>query len=142
MAQFIETIEQWRRMCDAYSTYDEESYCKGCPIMELEFDEHGCDAIFSDWAKAADWDKVEEVIHVWAERNPEPVYPTWEEWLAANDVLEPDNVRLNGDYRFYYNGEPVYNIPSPKMFEPIPDDIAEKLGLQPKEVNNAEHTTH
>ena len=26
--------------------------------------------------------------------------------------------------------------------DPIPADIAQKLGIEPKEVNNAEHTTH
>ena len=61
------------------------------------------------------------------------VYPTWEEWLVINGVMEPDDVRLNGGYRFYYKGKPVYNIPSPKMFEPIPADIAQKLGIEPKE---------
>ena len=65
----------------------------------------------------------------------EPQYPSWEEWLVANGIMEPDDVRVNGDYRFYYNGKPVYNIPSPKMFDPIPADMAEKLGIEPKEVN-------
>ena len=42
----------------------------------------------------------------WAAEHPEPVYPTWWDWFAAGG-LDPD--------------------------DPIPADIAEKLGLEPKE---------
>lgn len=113
MAGFIETMEQWRRMCEMYSR-DDDDRCVGCPMLELKFDEYGCvdeygcDAIFSDWAKKADWDAVEEAIHVWAERNPEPVYPTWQEWFDTFDeAIDVD--------------------------ESIPADIARKLGIQPEE---------
>jgi hypothetical protein len=116
MADFVQTMKDWQRMCAGIHCADCEifDYCEGLPN--------------------ADADKIQRIVTSWAAENPEPVYPTWEEWLVANGIMEPDNVRLNGNYRFYYNGKPVYNIPSPKMFDPIPADIAQKLGIQPKEV--------
>lgn len=50
---------------------------------------------------------LEEAIMRWAEEHPEPVYPTWYDWFAGLG-FDPD--------------------------DPIPADIAQKLGLEPKEV--------
>jgi hypothetical protein len=55
-------------------------------------------------------------IMAWAAEHPEPVYPTWGEWLNTYGVVS-DN--------FFSNA---------KMLDPIPADIAEKLGVKPKEV--------
>jgi hypothetical protein len=96
-------------------------------------DGKSCMAVYEDEFETVDFAHIEQTVAAWAAEHPEPVYPTWEEWLVANGIMEPDNVRLNGNYRFYYNGKPVYNIPSPKMFDPIPADLAQKLGIEPKE---------
>ena len=106
---FVQTMKDWRRMCKAFTTNNE--CCDGCPIMALEIDEYGCDAIFSEWADKADWDEVEDVIETWAAEHPEPVYPTWENWLTTLGVQS-------------------YN----ELSKPIPADIAEKLGIELKEV--------
>ena len=66
MSDFVQTMKDWRRMCKTFTTDDSESCCDGCPIMALEIDEHGCDAIFSEWADKADWEEVEDVIETWA----------------------------------------------------------------------------
>lgn len=55
--------------------------------------------------------KMEELVMSWAAENPEPVYPSWGTWLAA---------------KFGYD---LCEI----MYEPIPADIAQKLGIEPKE---------
>lgn len=70
-----------------------------------------------------------------AKKVPEDaVYPTWEEWLVDNGVFTPDNVLINGVRRFFFKGKPMLNLPTEKLFTPIPADIAQKLGLEPKEV--------
>lgn len=51
---------------------------------------------------------LEELITNWAEEHPAPVYPTWNEWFETFD----DGIDVD---------------------EPIPADIAQKLGLKPKE---------
>lgn len=50
---------------------------------------------------------LEELIMNWAEEHPEPVYPTWNEWFETFD----EGIDVD---------------------EPIPADIAQKLGLEPK----------
>ena len=123
--EFVEVIKQMKRMCAHFSPT-----CNGCKLCLGKGTDEFCgespNDILSDPAL------VETAVMSWAAEHPEPQYPTWEEWLVANGVMESDIVRLNGDYRFYYNGKPVKNIPSPKMFDPIPADIAEKLGIEPK----------
>ena len=124
MADFQQTMRDWRRMCKTYTTDDDETCCAGCPIMALEYSEHGCDAIFSDWAESADWEEVEDIIKTWAAENPEPQYPTWAEWLESmhvvNPIISPDTSSQYVLKAWYYGS-------------PIPADIAQKLGLEPKE---------
>lgn len=56
------------------------------------------------------------------------VYPTWWEWLAENGVVDVARIP-DGCY-----GAFITKIePSGKMHEHIPADIAEKLGIEPKE---------
>jgi len=64
--------------------------------------------------------KVEEAVMAWAAEHPEPVYPTWGEWLIAIGILYRDDPRH------------AYSI-SIKANTQIPADIAEKLGIEPKE---------
>ena len=116
-SDFIQTMKDWRRMCDVYSTNDDDC-CKGCPMLDLDFDEHGCDAIFSDWAKAADWKKVEDTIDEWAAEHPEPVYETWLQFVKRFETGEPKN-----------NAEFICWMGTTS----IPADMAEKLGIEPKE---------
>lgn len=52
---------------------------------------------------------IEDAVTAWAKEHPAPVYPTWEEWFRSLGV---ENRKVN---------------------EPIPADIAEKIGLKPKE---------
>lgn len=54
----------------------------------------------------------EKVVMSWATEHPEPVYPLWGEWLA-----EVTGQMVDGDL----------------LYSPIPADIAEKLGIEPKE---------
>lgn len=104
MSDFAQIMHDWRRMCKAYTT--EEDACVGCPLEHIA--EHGCGAIFEEeFADVADWDFLDETVSVWAERNPEPVYPTWGEWFNSIGGVDC------GDH--------------------IPADIAEKLGIKPKE---------
>lgn len=117
---FQEVMKQWRRFCKSHSN------CGEC-----EFDGKGIcgEAHLSD----VPYSDMELRIMSWAAEHPEPVYPTWEEWLLDTGVFAPDNVLLNGKRRFYMEGKPVLNIPTKKIYDRIPDDIAERLGLEPKE---------
>ena len=112
MAEFQEVMRQWKRMCDAYTTDDAVSCCKGCPMSG-----RGCGSIYE--SGNADPDVIERETMSWAAEHPEPVYPTWGEWLVKMGVAEI--------------GSGMLGIQPAIAEQPIPDDIAQKLGLEPKE---------
>ena len=118
MAEFLEVWRNHRRMCEAYED------CGKCPLWTI------CIRDIFDYDKLQE---VERIVMSWAEEHPEPVYPTWEEWLLDNGVFAPDNILINGKSRFYMEGKPVFSIPTKKIYDRIPADIAQKLGIQPKE---------
>lgn len=110
MAEFAEVIKQFKRMCWYYSRDKGQKSCPMCtsyPNCNIG----QCRKIAFE--KPAHF--AATVMH-WAAEHPEPVYPTWGEWLNAYGVVS-DN--------FFSNA---------KMLDPIPADIAEKLGVKPKEV--------
>lgn len=111
MAEFQNIMKQWRRMCTAHQ-------CSKCPL-----DNAVC--CISDPCLRTDVEieTLEELITNWAEEHPEPVYPTWEMYLAE---------RMTADMR---DGK-THNPQSVEKYMKqtrIPADIAQKLGLEPKE---------
>jgi hypothetical protein len=113
-------MKDWRRMCKAYST-DDDSCCEGCPVAD--FREHGCGAIF-EMADSIDWQRYADAIMAWAAEHPEPVYPTWGEWLESIEVIKYNDRADSVNYLIR---------PTHKINTRIPADIAQKLGLQTKE---------
>lgn len=115
MAEFVQTMKDWRRMCKAYTT-DDESCCEGCRVVD--FHECGCGAIF-EMNDSTDWQRYADAIAAWAAEHPEPVYPTWEQFIAE---------------MYLRSGRTKYhNITEWEINERISADIAQKLGIEPKE---------
>jgi len=112
MAEFFEVMKQWRRMClkcdctGKYKKYDE------CPLKIMIGSECSMENM-----SVSDLEKVEPVVMQWAAEHPEPVYPTWAEYLTSIGL--------------YPKGWEIYQTP---LKQGIPADIAQKLGLEPKEV--------
>ena len=107
MAEFQEVAKHWKRMCNKYWR---STTCHGCPIAEHEGAYEAC---YNDVAK------MEEVVLEWAAEHPEPVYPTWVDWLVDHGLI------------FVTSNTYAFNFL--KATDPIPADIAEKLGIEPKE---------
>ena len=79
--------------------------CHGCPIAEHEHGYEACSAYEADVVK------MEELVMLWAAEHPAPKYPTWMEYLfTIYDTVWPQIATME-----------------------IPADIAEKLGIEPKE---------
>lgn len=118
MAEFQDVMKQARRMCKDHKE------CETCPASKLmePFDEcplcGGIDAA-----------EVENVVMQWVVENPEPVYPTWSE---CQEATFPDGVRkiclLNVTGREACS---EWSDCAECRAEPIPADIAEKLGIKP-----------
>ena len=106
MADFVQTMKDWRRMCKYYDEKTGDNSCDFCPL-------NGCNAIYEDDGNT-DYSDIEEKVAAWAAEHPEPVYETWGQY-----------------FRQYYGLE--YCTGHEMLLENIPADIAQKLGLQPKE---------
>ena len=112
MAEFQEVMRQLNRMCSHYPNCGDND----CPL----FDKCGNVGSYSSNAKRAMW--IEKIVMSWAAKHPEPVYPTWYAWLANMGVvpaeLPPDQAVMVTDIG---------------LLKKIPADIAQKLGIEPKE---------
>lgn len=124
MAEFQEVMKQAKRMCKTVGA------CGKCPLRTMEHECRFASVINADFgpdgAKA-----IERIVMEWAEKHPEPKYPTWKEWQDTNF---PNNDALMRPCIF--ESEEYFNCKSENgcencMNKPIPPDIAEKLGVKP-----------
>lgn len=113
MTDFVQTMKNWSRMCLSFKS------CNDCPMMDADgwtyilCSEGGISSVRPEVA--------EKVIVKWATEHPAPVYPTWAEWLYEQGLMTDVIDGKGGNF--------LYNLAS----EPIPADIAQKLGIEPKE---------
>ena len=126
MAEYIEVIKQFKRLCKSINP---AKCTRGeCPM--------GCENIGQCRKVAFERpEKFEEQVMAWAAEHPEPVYPTWKEWLVKlgivsfdvdfHSILDTRPTTLTNTVKAYINEEGS---------KPIPADIAQKLGIEPKEV--------
>lgn len=128
MAEFFEVMKQARRMCHSIS-------CDICMLPELY--EWMCvwgskPLEFTDEIIA----KIESKTLQWAAEHPEPKYPTWREWQAkkfpgGNAILTPCHFMMMQEWMGISGCDcRDCDVCSER---PIPDDIARKLGIKPKE---------
>ena len=109
---FQEVMKQWRRFCKSHN------HCGEC-----EFDGKGiCGE--AHLAKVP-MTEIETHIMQWAAEHPEPVYTSWVEWLVEQGVLATAKPVPTLTLVAYFGGK--------NATKPIPADIAQKLGLKPKE---------
>lgn len=108
MAEFQEVMKQWRRRCEA---------CEKNERVKCYINGYVCEA-FCKMQKHIDPEFVEKDVMSWAAEHPEPVYPTWEDFLESVGLGE----FVSGTARLAWLRETH-----------IPADIAEKLGIEPKE---------
>ena len=102
--EICDFLKSWKRMCNSMT---EMNGCEDCPIVR---NTHG--ARCGDMpCEMQDIESIAREVEKWAAEHPGPVYPTWGTWLAE---------------KFGYV---LHEI----MYDPIPADIAQKLGIEPKE---------
>lgn len=119
VSEFVKTMRDWRRMCNAFVKQYDNDCCKYCPLDHYK----SCGAI---WEIEEDThSNIAETVDAWAEENPGPQYPTWAEWLMSIGVI--NGAHPHGAIDALGN-----------LKQPIPADIAEKLGLKPKGGNGDE----
>ena len=112
---FQEVMHQFDRMCKA------NSGCINCPLHQNDYysDDECHIGAFVRYPE-----KIEQTVMSWAAEHPEPVYPTWLEWLHTTSAVD-DTIDIPvGDGTIFRVA--IKNVP-------IPADIAVSLGLKPKE---------
>lgn len=122
MAEFVEVMRQAKRMCAAYG-----GMCKirNCPMVDGESCRFAADQ------DGEDYSDVERIIMAWAAEHPAPRYPTWREWQestfsGATASVLPCSYVSRADLGCCGVCDTCRN-------EPIPADIAAKLGIRPIE---------
>ena len=123
MAEFGAVMHDWSRMCKHFWSGDPTVKCsKDCPLNEI-----WCPCMNEPVMDAGKFDaeKLESVVTEWAAEHPEPVYPTWREWLLQQGVIRAGTETRNGF---------TYQTVADKLFDPIDAKTAEKLGIPPVEV--------
>lgn len=119
MAEFAEVMRQWVRVRKATASSAGENVLSVYPLE-----------VYDDARIAA----IEKNVMQWAAEHPEPVYPTWVEWLIEKGVIPQKGCMLatTHDPDTGEITEARIGI-TPSALQPIPADIAEKLGVKPKE---------
>jgi hypothetical protein len=121
MADFAQTMKDWRRMCSAMKQENEYTACDKCDLQDFD-----CPAIYLKGCDNANWKHVEDVVKAWAAEHPEPIYELWGEWFEKRGDL----------IRGWHNATNIQWIAKTfgrLMCTPIPAEIAQKLGIEPKE---------
>ena len=106
MSDFVQTMKDWARMCA--SMQGGLAKCDNCPLFKVLCQYRPNEKV--------DLVSAEKIIEKWAKENPEPVYPTWYEWLNQIGVL--GTAALGAGY-----------VSDRLCTMHIPADIAQKLGL-------------
>lgn len=121
MAEFVQIMKDWRRMCQHMEKMGGDRSCDICPLGR-------CNAIYEDDGNT-DYAEIGEKVLTWAAEHPEPVYPTWIDWLMSEGVIPTNDIAANSTDSGVRAG--MFYVTS-KAFGPIPADIAQKLGIEPK----------
>ena len=129
MAEFQEVCKQWSRMCANCNCGNKQQDDGGklCPII-YRHNGYPCDDTIVDMTLAG-IAQLEEIVMDWAAEHPVPVYPTWGEWLAEQGELCKNwkDIRVISSAGNSAAGVIGW------FYKNIPADIAEKLGIEPKE---------
>lgn len=121
MSEFTDVMRQARRMCKA------QEDCESCPLWNAA--KFFCRI---DTAYYSDDSAIESIVMQWAAKHPERVYPTWREWQDSTFKDAHISIRpceFGSRNRFDCDKKTCCECKR----EPIPADIAEKLGIKPKE---------
>lgn len=113
MAEFVDVLRQFDRMCKT------NAGCFNCPLHMPDGVSDEC----SIGAFANNPERIERKVMTWAAEHPEPVYPTWFDYLLSIGAI-PKSAPAGGVYQWI-----VESI----KHNQIPEETAQKLGLEPKE---------
>lgn len=107
MAEFKDVMAGYARMCKYMNG---ECYERNCPLAYKPF----CSTFIHSYT-AEDIQELEEIVAKWVAEHPEPEYPTWAQWFRQMEIAPLEQKCFHS-----------------WLLEPIPADIAQELGIEPK----------
>jgi hypothetical protein len=114
MSDFVQTMKDWRRMCQFMDKEYGNSSCDKCPLG-------GCSAVYEMCGKE-NFANMERDISAWAAEHPEPVYPSIAKYLEQFGITIRRDGSLQADFF--------------KANEPMGADMAKLLGISLGEGEN------
>ena len=118
MAEFQEVMRQLNRLCKTVE-------CGlTCPMEAMGC----CGNIGNHCSEPLQAERIERTVMQWAAEHPKPVYPTWIKWLGEQGILNVTMLPTDTG-----GGLEIYGEITGRAYEHIPADIAQKLGIEPKE---------
>lgn len=123
MAEFVEVMKMARRMCKNVDA------CDDCPIYDSL--SGYCKLSRPLFSSDSDFAKCEAAIMEWGAENPELRYPTWREW--QRDHFPDAAIMMRPCVYISYTDARCrdYKDCGDCQSQPIPADVAKKLGIQP-----------
>ena len=124
MIDYKEVIHNVIRLCKA-----NKGHCYKCDLGMLACPNN----LRFDVTDEKEFEKFAMAVMDWAAKHPEPVYPTWAEWLKDLGLI----VEREGEVKRYRPDEieicfEKFDALGCKANERIPTDMAERLGISPK----------
>ncbi len=110
VAEFSEVMKQLARMANAC-----KGKCDKCPLDNSTL----CTGPWC-FGNMESITEAERIVMQWAAEHPEPVYPTWFDFLVEQGLAEQDRY-----------GQSIFHFKEAE--KQIPADIVQKLGIEPKE---------
>ena len=131
MAEFVDVLKMARRMCESIDK------CGDCPLMDASTDLCYLDKCPKEY-NDKDFIRYEAAIMKWAAENPELRYPTWREW-QRNHFPDAAITMRPCVYISYTDARcRDYKDCGDCQSQPIPADVARKLGIKPIAKENSE----
>lgn len=123
MAEFVDVLKMARRMCKNVDA------CDDCPIYDSL--SGYCKLSRPLFSSDSDFAKCEAAIMEWGAENPELRYPTWLEW-QRNHFPDAAITMRPCVYISYTDARcRDYKDCGDCQSQPIPADVARKLGIKP-----------
>ena len=129
MAEFQEVAKELERMCNTYHAVSGKCGTDECPLYLKDL----CYAQAMAHVHGNDACNLEEVVMSWAAEHPKPVYPTWREYLQEQGILDVEYIPAASSTTSTSKSYVQTVKTLTPFYHPIPDDIAQKLGIEPKE---------
>ena len=129
MAEFVDVLKMARRMCKNVDA------CDDCPIYDSL--RRYCKLSRPLFSSDSDFAKCEAAIMEWGAENPEVRYPTWKEWQRDHfrDAERTMRPCMYINFTDAHCGD--YKDCADCANQPIPADIAKKLGVKPVAKENS-----